>query len=242
MKASKLRIIWVAIMTLLYTLDTCIRSASKGLSGTCDRKWVDDLLQLWTSRVLKLIGATHEVFNPYHVKTTLGEPTIILCNHSSLYDIPFSLAAFPNNSLRMLAKKEMSRIPLMARAMRSAEFPFIDRKNRHQAIKDLEHVQHLLKSGIVMWIAPEGTRSNDGKVAPFKKGAFITAIQAKATLIPIGIRGAHTILPARTYELNLNQHVEIHIGQPIEASQYTLDNKEALMAEVHQRMTQLVEG
>jgi 1-acyl-sn-glycerol-3-phosphate acyltransferase len=95
-------------------------------------------------------------------------------------------------------------------------------------------------SGIIMWIAPEGTRSKDGKLAPFKKGAFITAIQAKATIIPIGIRGAYDILPARTFQFNINQTAEVHIGKPIDASKFTLENKEKLLEEVFQSVKDLV--
>ena len=91
-----------------------------------------------------------------------------------------------------------------------------------------------------MWIAPEGTRSKDGKLAPFKKGAFIMAISAKATIIPMGIRGAHHILPARTHQFNLNQTAEIHIGKAIDAGRFTLDNKEELIKEVFQSMQALV--
>lgn len=242
MKAGTLRTIWVLIMSLLYTANTCVGSIMRGFFGVSSRKWVDDALQIWLKRVFNLIGVKVKIVNPYKIKTQAGQPTIIMCNHSSLYDIPISLAAFPNNSLRMLAKKEMSRIPFMGRAMVAAEFPFIDRKNRHQAIKDLEYVQKLLKSGIVMWIAPEGTRSKDGRVAPFKKGAFITAIHAKATIIPIGIRGANAILPARTHQLNLNQTAEVHIGKPVDASLFTLENKEILIEQVFQSIKQLVEG
>ena len=241
-KASPLRALWVLVMSLLYIADTCIRSIIMGICGRSSRKWVDDTLQGWVKRVLKLANIQVQIFNPYHVKTQAGQSTIVMCNHSSLYDIPLSLAAFPNNSLRMLAKKEMSRIPFMGRGMVAAEFPFIDRQNRNQAIKDLAFVQKLLESGIVMWIAPEGTRSKDGRVAPFKKGAFITAIQAKAMIIPIGIRGANDILPARTHQLNLNQKAEVHIGKPIDASSFSLENKEALIEQVFQSIKQLVEG
>lgn len=241
-KASPLRALWVSVMSLLYTGNTCIRSITMGLFGISNRKWVDDTLQRWVKRVLKLANIQVQVFNPHHVKTQTGQPTIVMCNHASLYDIPLSLAAFPSNSLRMLAKKEMSRIPLMGRAMVASEFPFIDRKNRNQAIQDLAFVQKLLESGIVMWIAPEGTRSKDGHLAPFKKGAFITAIQAKAMIIPIGIRGANDILPARTHQLYLNQKAEVHIGKPIDASAFSLDNKEALIEQVYQAIKQLVEG
>jgi len=128
----------------------------------------------------------------------------------------------------------------MGKAMAAAEFPFIDRKNKYQAIKDLAYAQQLMESGIIMWIAPEGTRSKDGKLGPFKKGGFITAIQSKATIIPIGIRGANNILPARTFNLHLKQKAEIHIGQPIDASQFTVDNKELLIQQTYEEIKELV--
>jgi len=136
----------------------------------------------------------------------------------------------------------MSKIPIVGKGMTAAEFPFVDRKNRHQALKDLEAMQKLLESGIVMWIAPEGTRSHDGKLASFKKGAFITAINSKATIIPMGIRGAFNILPARTQQFNLNQKAEIHIGKPIDASLFSLENKDELIDIVYNSMKKLVEG
>lgn len=239
-KASVLRTLWIAIMSLLYTANTCIRSIVRGLLGNSNRGWVDDTLQLWVKRVLKLVGVTCQVYNPHHVMPVPGQHTIVMCNHSSLYDIPLSLLAFPKNSLRMLAKKEMSKIPLMAKGMVAAEFPFIDRHNRREAIKDLAFVEQLLESGIVMWIAPEGTRSKDGRLQPFKKGAFITAIKANAVIIPIGIRGAYDILPARTHHVNLNQRAEVHIGQPIDASKFTLENKEELIEQVYQSISVLI--
>lgn len=239
-KAGKIRTAWIIVMSCLYTANTCTRAALRGLFGTISRPWCDHALRLYVKRVLKLVGVTCTVVNPFKVQPVAGQPTIIMCNHSSLYDIPLSLFAFPSHSLRMLAKKELGRIPLMGQGMVAAEFPFIDRQNRQQAKKDLEYVKTLLASGILMWIAPEGTRSKTGKLAPFKKGGFITAIQAGAVIIPMGIRGAHKILPARTHQFNLNQSVEVHIGQPIDASAFTLENKEALIEEVFESMKQLV--
>ncbi len=61
----------------------------------------------------------------------------------------------------------------MGFAMKAAEYPFINRKNRRQAIQDLDQVKQLLQSGIVMWLAPEGTRSKDGKLGPFKKEVLL---------------------------------------------------------------------
>lgn len=241
MKISKLRTLWIMFLSAIYTVNTTGQSILKRLVGTSNRAWVDKTLHIWDRRILNLVRVKCNVINPHHVKPQANQPTIIMCNHSSLYDIPLSMRAFPNHSIRMLAKKEMSKIPIVGKGMTAAEFPFIDRKNRRQAMKDLEAVKQLLASGIVMWIAPEGTRSKDGKLAPFKKGAFIVAIQAKATIIPIGIRGAYNILPARTFQFNINQTAEVHIGKPIDASKFTLENKEKLLEEVFQAIKSLAE-
>jgi 1-acyl-sn-glycerol-3-phosphate acyltransferase len=242
MKISKLRTLWIVFLSAIYTVNTTGQSVIKRFLGTTNRAWVDATMHVWERRILKLVGVKCKVINPHHVEPQTGQPTIIMCNHSSIYDIPLSMHAFPHHSIRMLAKKELSRIPIMGKGMTAAEFPFIDRKNRRQAIKDLQAVHELLASGIVMWIAPEGTRSKDGKIAPFKKGAFITAIHAKAMIIPIGIRGAYEILPAKTFQLNINQTAEVHIGDPIDASQFTLDNKDELIAQVFHSIKTLVEG
>ncbi|OCH97822.1 glycerol acyltransferase [Legionella jamestowniensis] len=240
MKISKLRTQWIILLSILYTANACFKSIIKRLTGRTSRAWVDKTIRQWTDNLLGLVGVKCKIVNPHEVAPKQGEATIIMCNHSSLYDIPLSFKAFPNHSIRMLAKKELSKIPIMGKGMMAAEFPFIDRKNRHQAIKDLVAVRKLLESGIVMWIAPEGTRSKSGKLAPFKKGAFITAIEAKATIIPIGIRGAYDILPAKTTQFNINQTAEVHIGQAIDASEYTLANKDELINRVHQSIKELI--
>ncbi|WP_423202376.1 lysophospholipid acyltransferase family protein [Legionella beliardensis] len=210
--------------------------------GKINRPWVDATIDNWATKLLGFIKVDLKVVNPYGVEPKPGKATIIMCNHTSLYDIPLSFKAFPNHSMRMLAKKELSRVPIMGKGMAAAEFPFIDRKNKHQAIKDLAFARQLMESGIVIWLAPEGTRSKDGILKAFKKGGFVTAIEAKATIIPIGIRGAYDILPAKTLRFNLHQKAEIHIGKPIDASQYTLENKNELIEKVHQAIKELVEG
>ena len=240
MKVSKLKTYSIIVQSLFQTGLVCLQSVFKGLTKKTNRAWVDKTMHEWADKILNLAQISVEVVNPHQTKPQVGIPTIIMCNHASLYDIPISIKAFPNTSIRMLAKKEMSKIPLMAKGMTYAEFPFIDRKNRAQAILDLEKAEQLMKTGISLWIAPEGTRSADGQLGPFKKGAFITAIKSKAVIIPIGIRGAHEILPARTRQLNINTKSAVHVGEPIDASQYTLDNKQELIDKTHQVMKKLV--
>lgn len=240
MKNTRLYTLWVEFLALLMTADISIRAIVKSFQGTISRSWVDKTLNAWVDRLCSLIGIQYKVINPHNTMPKPNVPTLLMCNHSSLFDIPLSFKVYPNHSIRMLSKKELGQIPFFGRAMIASEFPFVDRKNRVQAIKDLEKLKESMENGLVMWISPEGTRSKDGKLSPFKKGGFITAIQAKATIIPLGIRGAYEILPAKSSRLNFNRKVEIHIGEPIDASEYSLDNKEELMVRVHNEMKKLV--
>lgn len=241
MKINQLRTAWIICALMFYTAVTSIRCIFKYFLSTLSRAWTDQALHHWVDQLLNEVQVEYKVINPLDIQPQAGKATIIMCNHSSAYDIPLAFKAFPEHSIRMLSKKELAKIPLMGKAMAAAEFPFIDRINKYQAIKDLAFAQQLMESGIVMWIAPEGTRSKDGKLGSFKKGGFITAIQSKATIIPIGIRGANHILPARSFNIHLKQKAEIHIGKPIDASQFTLENKEKLIKQTFMAIKELVE-
>lgn len=240
MKISRLRTIWIVISLFYFTAMASLRSIFKYYFSTPTRPWVDKIIHHWIDQLLNKVQVEYKVINPDNVQPQPGQATILMCNHSSAYDIPLGFKAFPNHSIRMLAKKELSRIPLFGKGMMAAEFPFVDRKNRYQAMKDLAYAQQLMESGIIIWIAPEGTRSKDGKLAPFKKGGFISAIQSKATIIPIGIRGAFNILPARSFRINLKQKAEIHIGKPIDASQFTIENKDELIQQTYLEIKKLI--
>lgn len=203
--------------------------------------WVDQRIQLWVQDVLDYIKVDLTVINPMNVKPIPGQATLLMCNHASLYDIPLTYAAFPGLPIRMIAKKELRKVPLMGRSMEAAGIPFVDRQNRHQAIEDLNKVRDMLSDGIVIWIAPEGTRSADGHLARFKKGGFITAIQAQAQIIPMVIKGANHILPARSFHLSLNQKVQVIVGQPIDASQYSMEQRDELIQIVHATMQSMMD-
>ncbi len=240
MKTNRVKTSFIVLYALLLTGYIGFKATIYATLNKINRKWVDKTLHGWTLQILHLLRVNYKVINPHRVIPPKNRATMILCNHSSLFDIPLSYLAFPHHSMRMLAKKELLSIPFFGRGMTVAEFPSIDRKNRQQAIKDMRKIQALMESGIMVWIAPEGTRSKTGMLGPFKKGAFITAIEANAVIIPIGIRGANNILPAKTFKANFNQTAEIHIGEPIDAADFTLDNKEALMHQVRARMLVLL--
>lgn len=229
--AIVLRSIWV---TLAITFPTVIEVHR----GVYRRETGDRRLRWWATRLLELVRLRVRVMNPDGVAIPPGRPCILMSNHSSLYDIPLVFAALPG-SIRMLTKKELFRVPIWGRGLAAGEFVSIDRRDREQAIRDLAAAREKMASGIVLWIAPEGTRSRDGRLGPFKKGGFMLALETGATIFPIGIRGAREVLPAKTLRFELDREAEVRIGQPIDASGYTLGTRDALMAEVERQIREL---
>jgi len=239
MKASKLRTLWIILNSTAITVHFSLKTIFMYLLKTSTRARVDQVCRRWSQRLLKAIKTDYQVANPHHIDITQYPCCMIMANHSSHYDIPLCLAALPG-SIRMLAKQELGKIPVFGKAMQMAEFPFVNRNNPRQAVKDLANAQKLMQDGIIIWVAPEGTRSHTGELQRFKKGGFKLAINAQATIIPIGIRGAHKILPTKTTQFHLHQAVTIHIGEPVDASAYSAANIDQLMAVMTERIQKLL--
>jgi len=231
MKAGKLHTYWIILRSILVTLKISASILLVDLFGKLTRRRVDKFLHKWTGQLLRLIKLKYTVVDPYHLKLNQKHTYVIMSNHSSLYDIPLIIYALPG-SIRMMAKKELLRVPLWGNAMKHSEFVPIGRVDNRQITRDLKYAKKIMESGIVLWIAPEGTRSRSGKLNTFKKGGFLLARQAKATIIPVGIRGIGKVLPPKTLDFNLGEHVEVHIGKPIDTTQYTPAQRDQLVDDV----------
>jgi len=221
-------------LTALYSLLVLLRA----LFGKLDRRIVDKYCREWSTALLKLVRTSLTVrgevpdFND-------GRRYIIMSTHASHYDIPVSFVSLPG-SIRMLAKKELFKIPLLGQAMAAAEFPSIDRSSRQNAVRDLDRARAMMESGIVLWAAPEGTRSPDGNLLPFKKGCFHLALETEAVIVPVAIRGIHRVLPARSMQINLGQPVDVRVGTPIDTAGKSKEDLAGVMEEVRLRLEGLL--
>lgn len=239
MKASLPRKILIMLVSLYVTLRiTVIVLYWTYVKRGYPRKDGDGLLHWWSNGLVNAARIKKTVFDPFNIRIEPGKRYIIMSNHRSHYDIPLTILSLPA-SIRMLTKKELFRIPLWGRGMAAGEFISIDRHNIEQAKQDLKKAREKMEDGIVLWIAPEGTRSRTGRMGTFKKGGFILAIDAGAQIIPVGIRGSEKVLPPKTWDFFLNQKVDIHIGKPIDASAYTLENKNELIEVVRREISAL---
>lgn len=226
------------LQSVLCTARYSIITIYQALLGRCSRTVADHIVRRWANRLLTIARAKINCVGKEKLHFQPQRRYILMCNHTSLYDIPLIFAAIPG-SIRMLTKKELFRVPIWGSAMRQAEFVSIDRHKRERAIADLKLARQKMESGIILWVAPEGTRSAGDRLLPLKKGPFMLALETQAIIIPIGLRGASDILPKRSHRLNLNVTVDIHIGDPIDTSSYSLENRDELIGQVENALTNL---
>ena len=234
-QASRLRIIWVAFLTGLYTFTSSMKITFISLLVKNNRPHIDKIMLQWAKNVLGSIKLSLNVSGKENLIVDKDTRVIVMCNHSSLYDIPVAIQAL-NISFRFVAKKEMFKIPVLGTAIKHAEFISIDRKNHEQAIKDLDRAKEKMLDGITLWMAPEGTRSRDGKLAKFKKGGFHIALDTAATIIPIVIKDIHKVQAGDEMKIFLNQTIDVEICKPIDSQNYTHDNRLKLIDDVRNSM------
>ena len=162
---------------------------------------------------------------------------IYMSNHQSNYDIPVLYSGLPVQ-FRWLAKAELFKIPLFGRSMRSAGYISIDRSNRKSAFQSLKKAAEMIRNGTSVMIFPEGTRSGDGILLPFKKGGFVLAVDAGVPIVPIRISGTHNIMPKGRLLISRGK-VRIDVGKPIQSADYTRKTKDDLMEQVRAAMSEL---
>jgi 1-acyl-sn-glycerol-3-phosphate acyltransferase len=152
---------------------------------------------------------------------------IYMSNHRSNFDIPVLLGCLPVQ-FRWLAKAELFKIPIFGRAMAGAGYVKIDRYNRESAFKSIDQVAAKMKGGVSVMIFPEGTRSEDGKVKPFKKGGFVMAVDSGVPIVPVVIRGTRSIMAKGSWRIYPGS-VRLFIEKPIVTTGYTRDTKDDLI-------------
>jgi 1-acyl-sn-glycerol-3-phosphate acyltransferase len=188
----------------------------------------DERLAWWARKLLDGAEVSLEIHGAENVPEG---PLVLMSNHRSYYDIPTVFCTVPGR-VRMVAKKELFRVPVFGRAMLAAGFVKIDREQRHSAIASLKESERLLQGGTRVWIAPEGTRSKDGRLGTFKSGGFHLAIQARVPILPIALEGTQRILPADGLVVRKGAHVTATILPPIDVAAYGPEGRKDLMRDV----------
>lgn len=191
-----LRTIFFYIVFYPWTLIAVIIAISLSLFG---RDLVHSCGIFWGRGCLWLAGLKLQVKGTENL--IVNGPAIYVCNHQSNVDIPLLYAGLPIQ-FRWMAKKELFHIPLFGFAMKRGGYIPIDRSNRKQAMRSLTAAARRIQDGVSVIIFPEGTRTTDGKLQPFKKGALLLAAKARVPIIPMAIQGSYQVQPKGSMRIN----------------------------------------
>jgi len=152
---------------------------------------------------------------------------IFASNHASLIDIPLLLIAV-NRYTVFIAKSELSKIPIFKSILDMAGFIFVDRKNNDKAVKSMNNLMDDIKKiPRSVAIFPEGTRTSDGELLPFKKGAAIFAINTDIPVIPVAISGTFSWSKKKLFDMSQSV-ISFEFGEPIVTENYSFDDRDHL--------------
>lgn len=167
-------------------------------------------------------------------------PYIIMCNHQSALDIFIMYIALPF-MFKWVAKRQLFSIPFVGWIMKRAGYISLDRESPRDGLKAINDAAQKVREGMNIIVFPEGTRSNDGKLLPFKKGVFSLVARAGVPVIPIGIIGTSRLQPKGSLMPNEKGAVYANIGQPILISGDKASEKTRIMNEVRASIERLIE-
>ena len=164
---------------------------------------------------------------------------VIVCNHQSQYDI-FVLYGWLGIDFKWIMKQELRNIPVIGVACDKLGHIYVDRSNREAALAAIETAKSRLIDGTSVLFFPEGTRSRDGRLKKFKRGAFHLALDLQLPLLPITINGTREILPSDTLDL-FPGRATMTIHEPIPIEGCGREQIMALSEQVRQKIEAVLE-
>jgi 1-acyl-sn-glycerol-3-phosphate acyltransferase len=220
-----IRLIYCVVLWTFFSLIAAVVGfPALYLTGRIDLLWK---LSLWAARSgYRLAGIRVRAVGREGLED--GRGYLFISNHASNLDPPI-ITNLLGRRIAIIAKQELFKIPLFGRAMREGSFVAVNRAEPRSAVESVHKAAHVLQSGMGMLAFPEGTRSPDGKLLPFKKGPFQLAMEAGVPVVPITITGSHEAWPKGSSALHAGE-VVVRFHPAIDPHQFA--RKEELLAAV----------
>jgi len=186
---------WRTVFFLIPAISvyTVVLGAASLVSSLFDRRgyFAHKCARAWSWLILGTTGVDVTVEGLERI--TPGTTYVFVSNHQSIYDIPVIFASLPYQ-LRIIAKASLARFPVLGWHLKRGGHLFVDRRNPDRA-GILGRWRALVSEGLSLIIFAEGTRSWDGRVARFKAGSFLLAIEAGLPVVPIAVIGTRAVMP-----------------------------------------------
>ncbi len=186
---------WRTVFFLIPAISvyTVVLGAASLVSSLFDRRgyFAHKCARAWSWLILRTTGVHVTVEGLERIRP--GTTYVFVSNHQSIYDIPVIFASLPYQ-LRIIAKASLARFPVLGWHLKRGGHLFVDRRNPDRA-GILGRWRALVSEGLSLIIFAEGTRSWDGRVARFKAGSFLLAIEAGLPVVPIAVIGTRAVMP-----------------------------------------------
>ena len=184
---------------------------------------------------LGLAGIRYRVRGREHIP---AHRAVVFCsNHESNVDPPVLFQAL-HKRLHVLFKAELTKIPVLGAVMLGGGFVPVERERREASMASIDRAAASIRDGNTFLIFPEGTRSKTAELLPFKKGGFIMAIKAQAPIVPVAVSGGRSAMRKGSW-LVRPVMVDVKIGEPVETTGLSLDDRDALIEVVRGRIEEL---
>ncbi|WP_413581669.1 lysophospholipid acyltransferase family protein [Bdellovibrio sp. HCB288] len=198
-------------------------------------RWLEDqIVYFWTRGCCWMFGVK-VVVRGFHKEAKGGY--LYVFNHTSFFDI-FAMSGYLG-SFRFGAKIELFKIPVFGWGMKRAGILPIARHRREEVFKVYKEAEKRIANGERFALAPEGTRQHKETLGPFKSGPFIFAINAKAPIVPVIVKGAAAIMPKGSFLPNWGvwtRTITLEVLPPVDATKYTIDQRPELQEHVRSLM------
>ncbi len=189
-----------------------------------------NIARLWGRLICRWNGIKVEIFGLENVQKNRAQ--VFVANHQGYYDI-FSLSGYLPVQIRWFAKKSLFRIPFVGWSMSACGYVPVNRENKKQAYQAFLTSIEKLKQGNSIVIFPEGTRSEDGVIGPFKKGGHLLATRAKVPMIPVTVIGTGNIIKKGSAKLYPGP-IRIIVSPPIEVEEIVSKKEEEILKSLRQ--------
>lgn len=232
-----LRLIWLAIAAVVVTIP-CATATIIVASINSASPWVDRIVRLWGRLLVAAAGVELRTENAEAIDPT--QRYVLVANHYSYLDIPCIVTAI-KQPIRFMAKASLFKIPIFGWSLARAGFIPIDRKNRRTAKQSFDLAAERIRKGNTIVVFPEEGRSRKREMRPFQRGAFLLAMKAERTIVPMALAGTYDVFPATRWSVKPGI-VTLRVGTPISTEGLKLRDKERLLTESRAQIHQLLFG
>ena len=196
-----------------------------------DGRFIHQYIVRPSSRIILWLADAKVTVSGYENVPDATQACITVFNHQSHLDIPLLAYSLPMQ-LRFIGKKELKRVPFFGPAILRMGHFLINRKDHQSALKELKIAGESIRGkGISLGFAPEGTRSPDGCLLPFRKGAFVLSIETGLPILPVTVDGTSKGLPKGSL-IARSSRVHVTIHPQVSPSGFTYENRDELLEKV----------